>query len=322
MVSSPLVWLLAGYAASIVIGALLLGLQRRWPLLAVPNERSSHTAPTPTAGGLMLVLPAILGLVWVGGAIPIAWPLAAAGAALAFLGLLDDIRELSAAIRFVLQILLVAGFVIVGWDAQPWWWQLIAAFALLWALNLFNFMDGIDGLAGSQALVFFLAAALLVGAQPYWNMPWMWLMVGTVLAFLGYNWPKAKIFMGDTGSLYLGFSIAVIALESARQQVLPLSASLVLLAVFWFDASYTLVVRALTRQAFTQGHRSHLYQRIADSKGHLWTTTAYLGFAAFYLVPLAWLSTQGPMWSYAALLASILPLLVLAIWLRAGQRNA
>ena len=145
--------------------------------------------------------------------------------------------------------------------------------------------------------------------------------MGTVLAFLVYNWPAAKIFMGDVGSAFLGLLLGWVVVDLWSSERLPLVVSLILLAGFWFDATYTLCVRMITRQAFTQAHRSHLYQQIADSKGHLWTTVAFLLFGVVWLIPLAWLALHYPAVEYLGLGVAVAPLAVLAVRYRAGVRS-
>jgi Fuc2NAc and GlcNAc transferase len=244
----------------------------------------------------------------------------AAAALLALVSLWDDYREVRPALRFVCQAVAVA---ITLWGLQlPWHWLLIGIVALgmLWHVNLFNFMDGIDGIAGVQCIVYCVGAQLLTLGVPGWTGDLMWLLMGTVLAFLVYNWPPAKIFMGDVGSAFLGLLLALVVVELWQTERLPLVASLILLAGFWFDATYTLCVRMVTGQAFTQAHRSHLYQQIADRKGHLWTTAAFLLLGTCWLIPLAWLAMRFPALEYLTLGVAVAPLAILAVRFQAGVR--
>jgi Fuc2NAc and GlcNAc transferase len=125
--------------------------------------------------------------------------------------------------------------------------------------------------------------------------------------------------MGDVGSGFLGLLLAVIAVEVARQEYLPLVASLILLAGFWFDASYTLCVRMMSGQKFVQAHRSHLYQHLAAKKGHRWTTLVYAAFAVVWLLPLAAFSANFPQLNVAWLALSISPMAVAAWYFQAGR---
>ncbi len=316
----------AGFVAGLVLECLTLQGSRRLALLAHPNERSFHVRPTPTAGGLAFVLPVAGYLAWLGslGAAP-ALALAAGGLALAAVGLWDDLREASARLRLLLHVAAAAVFVWSAWPEAGWVMGALVVLALAWHINLYNFMDGIDGLAGVQGLVFFVGVQVAGMGLPGWPGDLCWLAAGALVAFLAYNWPPARIFMGDTGSGFLGLVTGGMALLLWREQTLPLTASLVLLAGFWFDASYTLIVRASTGQAITQAHRSHLYQKVAAKRGHLWTTTCYLLYGVFWLLPLAWLCARSALpfplilvW----LVPAVAPLAAAAWWLRAGLPDA
>jgi Fuc2NAc and GlcNAc transferase len=202
----------------------------------------------------------------------------------------------------------------------------VAVLALVWHINLYNFMDGIDALAGAQTLVFTVGAQVVGQGLPGWPGDVLWLCTGSVLGFLAFNWPPARIFMGDVGSYFLGLITAAVAVLLWQQHTLALPVSLILLCGFWFDASYTLIVRALTGQAFTQPHRTHLYQKIAAKRGHLWTTVCYLVYATFWLVPLSWLCARHGTGLFPAtllwVLPAVTPLAMAAWWLRAGLPGA
>jgi Fuc2NAc and GlcNAc transferase len=248
--------------------------------------------------------------------------LALALGAVAAVGFWDDMREVPSWARLVVHVVASAFvlYVVVGssadWPLAAW---LGAAVALAWFVNLYNFMDGIDGFAAAQCLVFCLGVQVLSGGVPGTLGTLLWLTSGATLAFLAFNWPPARIFMGDVGSGFLGLLIGGLAVYLAALDVLPLIGSLILLAAFWFDATYTLCVRMLTRQEFTQAHRSHLYQRLAAARGHLWTTVAYLAYACLWLAPLAWVSVHLPYWRISALILSIGPLAILCWQFRAGM---
>lgn len=320
--TTALSYLIAGFLGALALEFFVIRASINIRLLAVPNERSFHRVPTPTAGGVAFVIPVLgfVGLVASDGVV-LAQALLVGASGLALVSLWDDYREVRSALRFGCQI---AAVVVVLWGLQlPWHWALIAVVAvgLLWHVNLFNFMDGIDGIAGVQCLLYSVGVQLLSLGVPGWTGDLLWLLTGTVLAFLVYNWPSAKIFMGDVGSAFLGLLLGVLVIDLWQTDRVPLVASLILLAGFWFDATYTLCVRMLTGQAFTQAHRSHLYQQIADSKGHLWTTAAYLTFGICWLIPLAWLALRYPSLEYLMLGAAVLPLAVLAVRFQAGVRR-
>lgn len=273
-------------------------------LLAIPNARSSHSQPTPTGGGVAIVgvlCALLLGYYWLG----VTWAgwLAAGGLVIAMLGLADDLLELSARLRILIQSAVVIAVLWAldavaalsaetagGWvaalpDILRW---LLLLLALTWFINLFNFMDGIDGIAVAQSASYCLAALLFMVGDPGWVSGVLWAGMGTSLGFAVFNAAPARIFMGDVGSAFWGFLIGFLALHLALVGALPFVASLVLLSAFWFDASYTLCVRIVTGQKFAEGHRSHLYQRIADRFGHRRTTGIYLLLFLMWQWPLVW----------------------------------
>lgn len=313
-------FLALGFASVLFLEYLIEWTSRRMRWFALPNERSFHAEPTPSIGGLAIVIPVLAYLGYVSAAgVAAAHGLLLGAGLLAVVGLRDDLKELSSAFRFVCQILAVA--LVLWYLALPWPWLalLVTGVALLWHVNLFNFMDGIDGIAGSQCLIYCLGVLLLAGDLAGWLGELNWLLAGASIGFLVFNWPPARIFMGDVGSGFLGLLLAVIAVEVARQEYLPLVASLILLAGFWFDASYTLCVRMISGQKFVQAHRSHLYQQLAAKKGHQWTTLVYAAFAVVWLLPLAAFSANFPQLNVVWLALSISPMAVAAWYFQAGR---
>lgn len=239
-------------------------------LLDNPNARSSHTLATPRGGGLVFIL---LWLVaGVGSVFWEVWSLAQAlafvpGAALlAGIGYWDDRHDLPARWRALVHFVVAGGSVAaLGVAGLPLGWlgAGFAVFAIVWSTNLFNFMDGTDGIAGVEALFvlgvggFFLwqadAAALAIPA---------WVLAATVAGFLLWNWPRAKIFMGDVGSSVLGFLIAVFALAGEVWFDVPMVLWVILYGVFCFDATLTLARRVMAGERWYAAHRSHAYQRL------------------------------------------------------------
>jgi len=311
-----------GFVAALLLTYFVLLLAERLRLLAEPNERSSHVTPTPAVGGVAFVIPVLclLGVLWPAlEDLPRA--LLAGGALLAVVSLADDIRDLGTVPRLVCQLVAVA-LLAVCWDSPwPWWADGAVAFGLLWLINLYNFMDGIDGLAAVQCLVFCVGAQLLAGGFGGWSGQICWLLAGTMTGFLVYNWPRASIFMGDVGSAFLGLVLGALLVELWLAEVLPVASLLILLAGFWFDATWTLITRILTGQAFLQAHRSHLYQRLAARQGHLWTTLAFAVYAAVWLLPLAWLATARPALGWLWVALAVLPLCWLAWRFGAGRSS-
>ena len=304
-IDTHLLWLAPG--SFFLTTALLAGWLRYGAgatLVAIPNARSSHSQPTPTGGGVavVVVLSAVLLGYWVLGVAWAGW-LAAGGIVIALLGLADDLFELSARLRIIIQWAALAAVLwamdavtLVRFDPaggvlaalpQPLIWLLLLL-GLSWFVNLFNFMDGIDGIATAQSGSYCLAALLFMLGDAGWVTGVLWAGVAASLGFAVFNVAPARIFMGDVGSAFWGYLIGLLALHLALVGALPFVASLVLLSAFWFDASYTLCVRIVTGQKFAEGHRSHLYQRLADRFGHGRTTAMYVGLFLAWLWPLAW----------------------------------
>ncbi|HEV7587540.1 MAG TPA: glycosyltransferase family 4 protein [Longimicrobium sp.] len=279
-------------AAGIVAAAALTAGMLTWGVLhyavarnvvAVANARSSHQGKTPVGGGLAIVLVAVafeLGLGWTGRLSPeVALALAGGGAAVAAIGWVDDhaggrggVHALArAAVHFAAaawalwclgglpELRTGTGSVPLGLVGT-----VLAAFGIVWSTNLYNFMDGIDGLAAGEAVSAGLVGAVLLLATGEPGLAGTALAVaGASLGFLKWNWSQARIFMGDVGSYFLGFTFAVLAVASERAGAVPLLAWMVLLGVFVFDATATLVRRVRRGERFHQAHRSHAYQRAA-----------------------------------------------------------
>ena len=251
-------------------------------------------------------------------------PLLGVGLALAItaiLGLWDDLRELPVWPRLLAHFL-SAGLIL--WALPPDWPGLawvVVLFLLVWHTNLVNFMDGIDGLVGTLCLFFCLAAQLLSGGAPGWLGDTLWVASGALIAFLAGNWAPARIMMGDVGSTLLGLLLGVCVVQLVVTGTLPLACCLILLTGLWFDATYTLCVRIATGQEVLKAHKSHLYQKVAMIRGHRWTTLAFLVYSLVWLLPLAWLAQQHPIWGWAWQLAAAAPLAAAAYWHRAGVPN-
>lgn len=318
MGSDAVVLAAGAFLASIAIEGSLLFLAPKRGWVAVPNRRGFHTMPIPTLGGLGFALPILGWLGWLATQEPRLAGLTLAVGGVGLIGLIDDLRELGWPPRLAVHCVAAA---LALWALAPNWPLMMLALALVlavWHTNLFNFMDGIDGLAGSACLFFCLAVQFLSGGAPGWLGDLLWVTAGGTLGFLTFNWPPARIFMGDVGSLSLGLLLAAITVGLIDQGILSTAACLIPLTGLWFDTTYTLCVRIATRQRFTEAHRSHLYQKMVARRGQLWTTSAFLGFCLLWLLPLAWLAQTRPAYGWFLLLAAALPLAVAAPLLRAG----
>jgi Fuc2NAc and GlcNAc transferase len=274
-------------------------------LLDRPNERSSHSQPTPRGGGLAIVIGnslavgafALLG--FVDGAL--ASVLIGGGLLVAAVGFLDDRRSLPPGARFlahvgaaVLAVRLLGGMPAVRFaghvQAFGAWGDAAAVVAVVWVLNLFNFMDGIDGIAASEA-VFITAAggALALGCAGDPAAGWAaFALCAATLGFLRWNWPPAKIFMGDVGSAYLGYAIAVIGLAAGRGAPSAVPVWLALGGLFFADATITLFARLARGERIHLPHRDHGYQRLAVRWGaHRPVTLLFMAANLVLMLPAA-----------------------------------
>ena len=310
--------LLATGLISVLLCGVYLRLARRWQILDTPNERSSHRHPTPHGGGVPLMVAFTLGLL-LAALLYSRWDaafvvLAAAALVLMVLGVVDDLRGLSVRLRlaiYSLVCLLVSVFLLYPISMESGGWLVVlATLAMLWSVNLYNFMDGIDGIAATQCVLACCSAALLsrvAGGDGSYAL-FCLLLAASHCGFLVWNWPPARLFMGDAGSVPTGFLLAGLALLGAVQgQINPLC-WLVLLAVFVTDASGTLLWRMVTGQAFTRPHRLHAYQRLSRHWGsHLKVDMLLLAFTMLWLLPLAWAVQVWPHHGVLLVILAYLP---------------
>jgi Fuc2NAc and GlcNAc transferase len=323
-------------ALSAVLTRVVLRLASRHGLLDVPNERSSHTAPTARGGGIAIVIASAIALLLLGirGAVEPALIVAllGGGLAVAIAGFIDDRRRLSAKTRLLVHLLaaLVALVTLGGLPAIEignhlvrfgWGGYLLGTLAIVWVLNLFNFMDGIDGIAAAEALFMVGAGTLLssVSATGITASYGAIVFGAACLGFLIWNWAPARIFMGDVGSGYLGYVIAVLAIASARDNPATLLSWLILGGVFFCDATVTLVRRLLRRDRVYEAHRSHAYQRLARRwQSHSRVTIAVMAINVCWLLPCALFATAHPQFALWSTLGAYAPLILLVLFTGAG----
>lgn len=291
----------------------LLGDGRRRMALDRPNERSLHSQPVPRSGGLAVMAATFLTLLLVD--LPERGVLLAALPALVAVSMVDDFRGLSAGLRFSVHALVAVVVVLcLPTGEKSWMWAAVAIPSVVWMTNLFNFMDGSDGLAGGMAAFGFGTlgiAALMAG-----DVGMATLCLGVVaasVAFLLVNWHPARIFMGDGGSVPLGFMAAALGLAGAARGLWPVWFPPLVFLLFIFDATATLCRRALRGEKFWRPHRTHYYQRMVRmGLGHARTAklcyVAMAGSGVSALLALALAPDAGPWlilaWSIAYALAA------------------
>jgi glycosyltransferase WbpL len=332
--------LLAIGVGALALSWLLTAIVRRLVLahglLDVPNTRSSHTVATPRGGGLAVVLvttgglalTTVLGL----SNVPLVLALTGGGALVALTGFLDDRRGLPVSLRLGAHVA-AAVWALYWLGGMPplrigeqvialgWGGELLALLAIVWCLNLFNFMDGIDGLAASEATFVCWSAALL-GTHGLGTAAPM--VIGCAcLGFLWWNWPPARIFMGDVGSGYLGYVIAVLALAASRADPVAAWVWLILGCAFLVDASVTLARRLARGERVSEAHRSHAYQWLARRWGsHRRVTLTVLALNVCWLLPCAIFATRRPAYAAATAAVAVGSLAVLVLVAGGGRREA
>lgn len=323
-----------------ILSLLLTGVLRRYALskslMDIPNARSSHSVPTPRGGGVSIVIAFLLAIIVLGcqQRIPMT-ALAAfigAGGLVAVIGFMDDHGHIAARWR------LLGHFAAAAW-ALFWLGGLaplslfgmpvdlgfvghvLAAFYLVWMLNLYNFMDGIDGIASVEAVTACCGAGIIYAMSGFGDLAWAPLLLAAAVAgFLFWNFPPARIFMGDAGSGFLGIALGVLSLQGAWAEPRFFWVWLILLGIFIVDATLTLIRRLLRGDKVYEAHRSHAYQFASRHYGQHLPVTACVGLInLLWLLPIAfWVGCMGGDGLLGVGIAYV-PLVLLALRFRAGE---
>lgn len=305
-------------------------------LMDIPNVRSSHSLPTPRGGGVAIVLSFLFAIMLLAIEQDADWSstlvLFGSGLSIAILGFLDDHGHIAARWR------LLGHFCAAGWGLfwlrglppvdvfgatlnLGWFGVVLALLYLVWLLNLYNFMDGIDGIASVEAIFVCLGACLIyVLAGHVTLIPAPLLLAAAVGGFLFWNFPPARIFMGDAGSGFLGIILGLLSLQAAWIAPELLWCWLILLGVFVVDATVTLLRRLLRGEKVYVAHRSHAYQFAARQyNAHLPVTLAVLAVNVFWLLPLALAVGLFGFDGSTVLVIAYSPLILLAVKFHAGE---
>ena len=330
-------WILA--AAVFVFALILTGLLRKYALsrglMDVPNARSSHEIPTPRGGGVAIVLSFLMVLPFMGvaGGLSSSFltSLIGAGALTALIGFLDDHGHIAARWR------LLGHFIAAVWalywiGGMPpveafgflldlgWLGHITAVIYLVWMLNLYNFMDGIDGLASVEAICVCVGACIVYFLSGHGLSIAPLILALAVCGFLYWNFPPARIFMGDAGSGFLGVVLGVLSLQAAWVSPQLFWSWLILLGVFVVDATFTLVRRLLRGEKVYEAHRSHGYQFASRHYGaHKPVTMVVALINLFWLLPLAVCMVKFDLDGVLMLFLAYAPLFFLAVKFGAGS---
>lgn len=330
-------WLLFGvYAASWLLTLVLRRYALSKSLMDIPNERSSHTTPTPRGGGVAIVVSFAL-------ALPLLvsmgllrssdlYGLLGSGLIVAMIGFADDHGHIAARWRLLSHF--AASFWALFWlsglppisilDAtfdNAWIGCIFGAVYLVWMLNLYNFMDGIDGLASAEAVSACLGICLVYwfsGDSELIFAPL--LLAAAVSGFLCWNFPPARIFMGDAGSGFLGVVLAFMSLAAAWINPVLIWCWLILLGVFVVDATWTLGRRVLRGEKVYQAHRSHAYQHASRIyASHKVVTLGTVALNVFWLLPVALAVATGHLAGITGLAIAYVPLMMLCWYFKGGS---
>jgi Fuc2NAc and GlcNAc transferase len=322
------------------VALLLTGYYRRYAItksiMDIPNYRSSHKDPTPRGGGVAFVLVLIIivpCLSYTNNAfVPFSVAFLCAGGVVALVGFYDDFKPVSTTVR-LLSHFGAAGFVLYCMGGMPSivlgdlvltkgiLLNILALIYLVWLLNLYNFMDGIDGLAAVEAVSVFLSGALLywwVGDFTALNLPLT--IAAAVAGFLAWNFPRARIFMGDVGSGFLGLTVGLMSIQAAVVKQSLFLSWIILLGVFIVDATITLVTRMLRGQKIYEAHRDHAYQHAAlHYQSHVKVTLGILMVNIFWLLPIAIQVQSGIFAGLTWVIIAYIPLIAISLMFKAGR---
>lgn len=303
-------------------------------ILDCPNERSSHTVTTPRGGGVAIVIVILMTLIGGGMVDPDLWIIGTGCALVAFIGFIDDSKDVSPRIRLLIHFF-SACLVVYGSGGLPpieffgvtvdlgFFGEVMAVIGLVWLLNLYNFMDGINGIASVEGVSVLLALSALLCVHVGFELAvtqFHFLIAAAILGFLFWNFPSARIFMGDAGSGFIGIIFGALMLYTSQFGQEWLWAWLIMLGVFIVDATTTLVRRAMQGCSLSEAHCTHAYQWAARTNGSHTKVTLGVGLInILWLFPLASFVVSGLVDGFLMLLIAYLPLVLLALRYKAGK---
>lgn len=299
-------------------------------LIDIPNDRSSHSIPTPRGGGLSIVVTFLFTISFVD-PLPqdIVFALIGAGILVASVGFWDDQDHIAARWRLLSHFFAAFGvlfflsgppvFQVFGFNFDTGLLGIVAvAFILVWVLNLYNFMDGIDGIAAAETIFVACAGALFSRLSGLVDLSFVSLILAaSTMGFLFLNWPPAKIFMGDVGSGFLGLMIGIIAYANILNGI-SVWIWVILLGVFLVDSGITLLRRILNGDKWYEAHCSHAYQHAARKWGHKKVTVATIMINLCWLLPIAYMVYLYESIAVLLFVIAYIPLVILALKFNAG----
>ncbi|HIA02770.1 MAG TPA: glycosyltransferase family 4 protein [Alphaproteobacteria bacterium] len=324
-----------------LVSSLLVSLAITWSALRpdsrlvhtdIPNHRSLHTQATRSGGGVGIVLGCVAGgavLTGIGAPSYTVGFLVAAALALAVAGYIDDRQALAAPTRLIIHIAVAVAVILAGPKLNsfalgdfnfdfPWWLAgIFTGLFVCWMINLYNFMDGMDGLAATMAVVGFGTLGWLGfthGDEVFAGVAWI--ISASSLGFLMFNFPPARIFMGDTGSTALGYAAAVMLLWADQAAIAPFWIGILIFSPFIVDSTTTLVWRGLAGERLWEAHKTHYYQRLIGlGWSHRYTLLAETALMLACAVTAVTVLNQSPpiQWLTVALWLAIYPILMYSV---------
>lgn len=331
---------LFSFVSSFGLSYLFIKQSKHFGLVDIPNHRSSHSLPTPKGGGLALylsynlcvILAYELGFL----AVDIVEPLLFGSPVVAVLGWLDDQKNLPAKLRLLIHLIVSALIFFILTDGMRISFHvsylpvnivyILIPFVVLyisWFINLYNFMDGVDGMAGATGLVVSLFLATTFYFNNLFTYAFLYSLLSTGIAgFLILNWSPAKIFLGDTGAYFLGFMFSTLSLVALIYEKIPLHVTIICFAFFITDTTYTLIMRAIKKQNVFEAHRQFAFHKfLRKGNSHQKVSLFYALVSAFWLCPLAYLVFKFPEYSNLCLVVAFAPLIYFCYYQKAGSES-
>jgi Fuc2NAc and GlcNAc transferase len=330
--------IIAAFAGSAILTGFLRNYALRHAMVDVPNDRSSHAIPTPRGGGVAIIATfiAVLSFLYIRHLVsqPFFLAMSLGSLSVAVIGFWDDRGHVPPHWRILVH------FAAAGWalyclggvpsflpgyffNGSGWLDNVLGAILIVWMLNLFNFMDGIDGIAAVEAICVAGGAAVIMWLNG--GNSQLLLLLGLAagcLGFLVWNWPPAKIFMGDVGSGFLGFVLCLFALSDYGGTGMNQWSWMILSGIFVVDATVTLVRRICRGERFYLAHRSHAYQILSRRfDSHLTVTLGTLVINIVWLLPFAFLAATYSEYAIVFVVISLLPLVWGAVRIGAGTAS-
>jgi UDP-N-acetylmuramyl pentapeptide phosphotransferase/UDP-N-acetylglucosamine-1-phosphate transferase len=317
------------FLLSLILVGVATSVARRAGIYALPGARQLHTVVTPTGGGFGMVLALCLASWAAAFWIPLVWPWSAYVAPvlllLAAVGWIDDRRTVLPLLRFFIQLTVSFGLLILLRPSVPWLeWPVVGlgGIVLTWVMNMYNFMDGSNGMAGAQGLFAAAVVTVLSLAAGHAGLAMIALLTAACCAgFLPWNFPRPRVFMGDAGSVPLGFALGALLLLGVVEGVISVPVAALILLVFLIDSGWTLLTRMVKGERWYTPHKQHVYQRlIAHGWPHARVMLVYQAVNIMVVVPAIVLIHNYPdlAWPVGAAVA----LLLSAGWYAARSRLA